>query len=301
LIFTILFFGLIGTITTLYAFSIPKTKTEINDSYFANCSSNSDCDSLKGLQCSAQNGVCSCPAYKTKGHCDCSKGYYWSGYECRPLFKYLETGCTADYMCESYKTKYIYCINNTCKCESHKIFDTTSQKCKYNYLGCFDDIFLISSNIYIYFAAHTAVIDACINACRIRSLKYTVLSKSSNSYFCNCASTISFLSPVPYCDTTCLGKDSERYPCANSGGTSYYRSVYSNLSMYIFLHFGSKSFCSILISVSLKILSSLTITDRIQNCCANESFAQLPLLSVEASKVESLLELEIEFDHCVFF
>jgi hypothetical protein len=114
LILTILFFGLIATIITLYLISIPKI--EQNNSYFASCSSNSDCDSLKSLQCSAQDGVCSCPAYKTIGHCDCNKGYYWSGYECRRLFQYLETGCTADYMSESYKTKYIDCINRTCKC-----------------------------------------------------------------------------------------------------------------------------------------------------------------------------------------
>jgi hypothetical protein len=42
-------------------------------------------------------------------------------------------------MCDSYKTKYIYCINRTCTCESYKVFDTTAQKCKYNYLGCFLD------------------------------------------------------------------------------------------------------------------------------------------------------------------
>ena len=227
LILTILFFGLIAAITTLYLISIPKT--EINNSYFANCSLNSDCDSLKGLQCSAQDGVCNCPAYKTKAHCDCSKGYYWSGYECRRLFQYLETGCTADYMCESYKTKYIYCINRTCKCESHKIFDTTAQKCKYRYLGCFNDWFSSSFNNYFYFATNTAVIDACINGCRIRSFNYTFLSKSSSSYFCNCASSISFLNPSPtFCDTTCLAKDRERYPCANSASNWQYRSVYSN-------------------------------------------------------------------------
>jgi hypothetical protein len=227
LIFITLFFGLIGTISTLYVLSIPKTKTEINNSYFTNCSSNSDCDSLKGLQCSAQDGVCSCPAYKTKGHCDCSKGYYWSGYECRRLLQYLETGCTADYMCESYKTKYIYCINRTCQCESHKIFDTTSQKCKYHYLGCFFD-WNWGYNNYFYYATSTAVIDACINACRIRSFKYTILFKSVN-FNCNCASSVSFSSPSSTsCDTKCLGKDRELYPCANIWGDSNYKSVYSN-------------------------------------------------------------------------
>jgi hypothetical protein len=109
---TALFLGLISSITTLYILSIPVA--QINNSYFANCSSNSDCNSSKGLHCSAQDGICSCPAYKTKGRCDCSKGYYWNGYECRRLYQYLETGCTADWMCDSYKTKYIYCINRTC-------------------------------------------------------------------------------------------------------------------------------------------------------------------------------------------
>ena len=94
MISTILFLGIIATIATLHVLSIPKTA--INNSYFANCSSNTDCNSSKGLQCSAQDGICNCPAYKTKGRCDCSKGYYWSGYECKRLFQYLETGCSAD-------------------------------------------------------------------------------------------------------------------------------------------------------------------------------------------------------------
>jgi hypothetical protein len=224
---TVVFLGLIVTIATLYVLSIPVA--QINNSYFANCSSNSDCNSSKGLQCSAQDGICSCPAYKTKGRCDCSKGYYWNGYECRRLYQYLETGCNADWMCDSYKTKYIYCINRTCKCESYKIFDTTAQKCKYNYLGCFYDG-SFSTISYFSYAVNMPLIyflDFCVTGCRLKGFNYTTMFKSINS-LCNCVAAVNFANPRPSdCDTTCLGKDGERYSCGNTNDWRI-RSVYSN-------------------------------------------------------------------------
>ena len=229
MISTILFLGIIATIATLHVLSIPKTA--INNSYFANCSSNSDCNSSKGLQCSAQDGICNCPAYKTKGRCDCSKGYYWSGYECKRLFQYLETGCSADYMCDSYKTKYIYCLNKTCKCESNEIFDTTAQKCKYNYLGCFKDDIThpsINSFSYILNAQQSYFVDICLSGCRFRGYNYTIVYRWSNP-LCNCVPNFNFFnSPYPTsCDVTCGGKDGERYSCGNVNSWPY-RSVYSN-------------------------------------------------------------------------
>ena len=55
-----LFFLTITTIAAIVTLSLLNTQTsvaKINRSYFMNCSLNSDCDNLKGLQCSSQNVI----------------------------------------------------------------------------------------------------------------------------------------------------------------------------------------------------------------------------------------------------
>ena len=135
-------------------------------------------------------------------------------------------------MCDSYKTKYIYCINRTCKCESYKIFDTTAQKCKYNYLGCVWDgtngvINIISSSLnnQLYF------VDICINACRFKGYNQTYVFRTGSFNACNCIALYNMGSPSTCCDAKCPGKDGEVYYCGVVGTNSNCRSVYSTFDL----------------------------------------------------------------------
>jgi hypothetical protein len=138
-------------------------------------------------------------------------------------------------MCDSYKTKYIYCINRTCKCESYKIFDTTAQKCKYNYLGCVWDgtngasnIISSSLNNQLYF------VDICINACRFNGFNQTYVFRTGSSNGingCNCIALYNMGSPSTCCDAKCPGKDGEVYYCGLVSINSNCRSVYSTFDL----------------------------------------------------------------------
>ena len=221
-----LFFLTITTIAAIVTLSLLNTQTsvaKINRSYFMNCSLNSDCDNLKGLQCSSQNSLCNCPAVKTKGYCDCSVGYYWSGVECKRLMQYLDVGCAANYMCDN--TKYLQCLNKTCKCDPLKIFDRSLQTCRYNYIGCFSDstslIYSITS-LYrmIYF------IDICINGCKYKNIPYSGIFTSGFKSYCYCLNSYTTTSPQVLCDQNCYGKSGESNPCGSTWGS--YRAIYSN-------------------------------------------------------------------------
>ena len=228
-IYSCTFFFLIActVITTIAVFGTINSQIgTINRSYFANCSLNSDCDSLKGLQCSSENGICNCPAVRTKGHCDCSSGYFWNGTQCARLMQYLDKGCSANYMCD--QSKYLICLNKTCTCDTTKIMDPLSLTCRYKYLGCYNDSlysssWVILSPLYLmeYF------VDICINGCKYKNNTYSYIYWSSNNSRCYCLNTISLTTPV-ICDINCVGKNGEKYKCGSSTGNGYYHSVYYN-------------------------------------------------------------------------
>ena len=213
----------IVTIAVL-AFLIINYETS-NKSYFAFCKSNSDCNSLIGLQCSAENGLCNCPAVNTKGHCDCNVGYYWNGVKCTQLMQYLDTGCSADFMCD--QTKYLVCLNNTCTCGSNKVIDST-KTCKYNYMGCYNDFNSFNSSWYIYsqYIQMFYFVDTCIETCTNLQTTYSAVYVSGSSTRCWCLSSY-FSSTPATCDIKCIGKKNELYPCGSSSSI-YNRAIYQN-------------------------------------------------------------------------
>ena len=225
-IYAVLVFLSVACVATIVTLSVLNSRSNLpNRSYFANCTLNSDCDNLKALQCSAQNGICNCPVLKTKGHCDCNKGYYWSGYECLLLKQYLNYGCSANYMCD--QSKFLLCLNKTCMCDPLKIFDSVSQTCKYTYLGCFyDSVYWVNShmsgiNNQFYLP------DICINFCKLKGFNYTLMYKWG-SQLCYCVHTFNFSQPITLCELICLGKNGEQYTCGSSTAWQY-RSVYLSI------------------------------------------------------------------------
>jgi hypothetical protein len=216
--------GTVAAIATLYQLKV-QASVVVNRSYFMNCSSNSDCDSLKGLQCSAADSLCNCPAIKTKGYCDCSVGYYWSGVECKRLMQYLNTGCSANYMCDN--TKNLQCLNKTCKCDPLKIFDSTTQKCKYNFIGCYNDNTSPLATITATYRMNYFV-DICINGCKYKNYTYSIFLTSGSRTNCYCTNTYvsTSLLGTQFCDALCLGKSGEALPCGSAANS--YRSIYLN-------------------------------------------------------------------------
>jgi hypothetical protein len=217
--------GTVAAIATLYHLKV-QASVVVNRSYFMNCSSNSDCDSLKGLQCSAADGLCNCPAIKTKGFCDCSVGYYWSGVECKRLMQYLNTGCSANYMCDN--TKNLQCLNKTCKCDPLKIYDTTTEKCKYNLIGCYNDntggLQISATYRMNYF------VDISVNICKSKNYTYSLFSTSGYKNYCLCTNSYQTnnLLGTQSCDAFCLGKSGEALPCGSVLSGYNYRSIYLN-------------------------------------------------------------------------
>ena len=198
----------------------------INKSYFAPCTYNTDCDNTIGLQCSASDGTCNCPAVITKGHCDCSSGYFWNGTQCTVTLQYLANDCSADYMCD--QTKYLVCLNRVCTCSTSKVFDLTAQACIYNYLGCFNDP-RYSVNQYIYSPYSNGqmfyFVDICISTCRNLNTIYSSVFLYGNNrcYYLNSINT----SVTATCELSCLGENNEIYLCGSSSNWVY-RSYYLN-------------------------------------------------------------------------
>ena len=94
-------------------------------------------------------------------------------------------------------------------------------KCKYNYLGCFQDSsvgssYIIQSIITNYNAPQNNFVDICINYCRTKLFSYLQILEWCFYNSCWCTSTFSFNSPQTSCDTTCSSKDGERYYCGRS-------------------------------------------------------------------------------------
>ena len=199
----------------------------VNKSYFAPCSYNSDCDSTLGLQCSASDKTCNCPAVITKGHCDCSSGYYWNGTKCNVALQYLATGCSADYMCD--QTKYLVCKNTICTCNTSKIYDSSTQTCRYNYVGCYNDPNTYNVNWQIYSPYSSGqmfyFVDICISTCRNLDKIYSSVFSWGNNR-CYCQDSIN-TSVKATCELNCIGKNNEVYSCGSSSSWIY-RSYYIN-------------------------------------------------------------------------
>ena len=216
----------ISTITTIIVLS-QVVNTKLNRSYFGNCTSNSDCDNLLGLSCSGQDGSCNCPAGKTKGHCDCSKGYFWNGLKCTKVMQYLDTGCSSNYMCD--QSKYLSCLNKTCTCDALKIFDTVSKTCKYNYLGCFPD-WSNQNSWYIVSPTYRMpfFVDSCISGCKLRGFTYSHVYWSGGYHRCYCFNSLATVTlSTPFtCEAICVGWHGEQYSCGSSS-SPYYKSIYS--------------------------------------------------------------------------
>ena len=211
----------ISTITTIIVLS-QVVNTKLNRSYFGNCTSNSDCDNLLGLSCSGQDGSCNCPAGKTKGHCDCSNGYFWNGSKCTKVMQYLDTGCSSNFMCD--QSKYLSCLNKTCKCEALKVFDKVSQTCRFNYLGCYVDTTSSTTYLYAIFNQMPFFVDACINTCKLKLFNFSTVFISSLTR-CNCQNTFNTNSPAQ-CEMNCFGKNGDKNSCGSINQNI--RSVYLN-------------------------------------------------------------------------
>jgi hypothetical protein len=143
-------------------------------------------------------------------------GYYWNGTKCNVALQYLTTGCSADYMCDH--TKYLVCINTICTCNTSKVYDSTTQSCRYNYVGCFNDANINSVNWYIYSPYSNGqmfyFVDICISTCRNLGRIYSSVFLWGNNR-CFCQNSIN-TSRTATCDLKCLGKNNEMYSCGSS-------------------------------------------------------------------------------------
>lgn len=223
----LLTFGLLGVLG-YFSYLLIYTKTN-NNLYFAKCGSSKDCNTIVGLGCSAENGLCNCPATYIKGRCDCTLGTYWNGTACSQWLSYQQKGCAKDFNCD--QSKELKCVNQTCQCVPPKYWNTTSNMCDFNFLGCFNDntagssTIMSSQNVYrkmFYF------IDMCINFCRNLNYNLTLVwLGGGNSNGCLCAFTYVSSTPVS-CDISCLTKNTKSYWCGNSNGNNNFRAIYVN-------------------------------------------------------------------------
>ena len=226
----------------LYVFLIFKYA---NNSYFATCLSNIDCNSTIGLYCATTAGVCNCPAKNTVGRCDCNKGYYWNGTQCSLLLTYNSTGCVNNYNCD--QSKNLVCSGYVCGCEKPKVW--TNSTCDYNYIGCFIDISTLNGPLWSSQnnnSRMTYVVETCVGYCYNIKIKYALLSISNYVVGCYCQGKIInsrfikllifkiFMCQANYttisstsCNTLCPGSNSVGYYCGNSGYTNQsIKSVY---------------------------------------------------------------------------
>jgi hypothetical protein len=178
-----------------------------NKGYFATCSSNNDCDLVKGLQCPSQDGDCNCPARNTKGRCDCSKGNYWNGQDCSLQSGLNSSGCTHDYQCD--QKKDLVCLNGICTCKAPKRWITNESKCDYNYLGCFFEN--TDPNQYSYYsrvsnpAYFVEFVECCLENCYKNGFKFATAFFWNSKTSCSCRTTFSFSSPDTRCNLLCGG------------------------------------------------------------------------------------------------
>jgi hypothetical protein len=222
-IWTLLFFllfAIIGIITWL-TYTIIYTQN-LNQTYFAACTSNSDCDVDKLLHCAVENSACLCPASLSTGRCDCSPGYYWSGTKCALLMDYGALYCAADYNCDS--TKFLKCVNQTCACGYQMQWNTTTRICDYVYEGCYTDSLTITT-----FQSQTArinyFVEICIDTCTKMKTKYALTSYNGAVNNCYCNSTFD-TSVKTSCEIFCPGSNSNGRRCGSMSGSLSDKAVY---------------------------------------------------------------------------
>jgi hypothetical protein len=198
-----------------------------NNSYFANCTSNTGCDTLIGLSCATQDDTCNCPAKKTKGRCDCSSGYYWNGITCTILLQYNKTGCNYDYNCD--QSKRLKCSNNICSCVSPRTWDSTLQACTYK-LSASGSLWL---NLQTIFKSTTGLrtyyfVDACIDLCFKLNNKYSYINVMNNLNNCACSNTNHIFFSNVQCDALCYSSDNRAYSCGFINQNNNYYAQYVN-------------------------------------------------------------------------
>jgi hypothetical protein len=175
-----------------------------NKGYFATCSSNNDCDLVKGLQCSSQDGDCNCPARNTKGRCDCSKGNYWNGQDCSLQLGLNSSGCIYDYQCD--QKKDLVCLNSICTCRAPKKWIANESKCDYNYYGCFWDNTLQGTYLYYSRSPNPAYfVEFCLENCYKNGFKFATVFFSNPYTYCSCRATITSNTQDPRCNLLCRG------------------------------------------------------------------------------------------------
>jgi hypothetical protein len=193
-----------------------------NQSYFAKCISNVDCDNTRGLKCGVENGNCNCPARNMIGRCDCNPGNYWNGTQCSIKISYNSTGCASDYQCEN--SKGLKCSNSMCNCVIPKYWRNSTQMCDYSYYGCFNE----TSTAYTFISQNDVsrmpyFVETCISTCNKKTSKYAATATTSTSAYCFCMG--SFIPyPVTHCNVICPGSNSNGYLCGYS--TIYTKAVY---------------------------------------------------------------------------
>ena len=104
--------------------------------------------------------------------------------------------------------------------------DSSMQKCRYNYLGCYYD----TKNSFIMFSQfkyNQFFVDICVTRCNYKNYKYSSVFKFGNESYCNCLNSVS-LSELQACDLYCLGKNKEQYSCGSSINSNN-RAIYYNI------------------------------------------------------------------------
>ena len=201
-----------------------------NNSYFAPCYTNNDCNITQGLYCGTTVGVCNCPARNTVGRCDCSKGYYWNGTGCSVLLAYNSSGCVNDYNCDS--SKRLVCLNGICQCTKPQIWLNTT--CDYNYIGCFND-----TSIYSIVPVWTSqnnnsrmsyVVETCTGYCYNLQFKFALVSIGNYVAQCYCQQNYSTIASSGLCNVMCPGIDANGYACGSYSYTYFnVKAVYQTI------------------------------------------------------------------------
>ena len=151
--------------------------------------------------------------------------------KCTKVMQYLDTGCSSNYMCD--QSKYLSCVNKTCKCDTLKVFDIVSQTCRFNYLGCYYDLNYGTTYYFVSWMNQVPYfIVTCINTCQLRMFNYTYFYAINGLSRCNCVNSVNFSLPGS-CEMICFGQNADKYSCGSLFATGvystyHYRSVYLN-------------------------------------------------------------------------
>ena len=214
-LFLVSFLGLISVFS--YCLYVYLNFKYSNNSYFATCLSNIDCNTTAGLYCGTTAGVCNCPARNTVGRCDCNKGYYWNGTSCTLVLSYNSAGCVNDYNCDS--TKRLACSNGVCTCTKPRVWSNTS--CNYNYIGCYNDTLYqgtVGSPLWSSQnnnSRMTYAIETCVGYCYNIQYKFALISIGNYQLNCYCQNNFTN-SSSGLCNIMCPGLETTGYQCGSS-------------------------------------------------------------------------------------